>query len=261
LSGGAAPGAALLKEDALGRVERLVGERGALVRRVACGGRLPGSRFVARLLLGRERRALLALASGGGAELRVPRLVEDAEARQAAGPATANGGAGRVPRPGDVLLRSWIEGLPLHRATELPEDFFDLLDELVLAVHRRGVCHNDLHKEQNILVGRDGRPWLVDFQLASVHRRLPAGRAREDLRHVQKHRRRYTRDGRGPQGGPPVATGVGHGLERGPVARLWRRAVKPVYRRVATGLGRRDWEQRRPSSGPWPRWSAPVGPG
>ncbi|MBK7877823.1 MAG: hypothetical protein IPJ77_19245 [Planctomycetes bacterium] len=78
---------------------------------------------------------------------------------------------GRVPRARDVLLRSWIEGEALHLAPSLPADFFDHLDALVLALHARGVCHNDLHKEQNVVVGARGFPELVDFQLASVHAR------------------------------------------------------------------------------------------
>jgi hypothetical protein len=251
----------LLKSDALGRVERLVGADGPLVRRLACGGRILGSRWVARLLMGRERRALRALAAAKNESddgLGVPQLVDDEAAVR------APDADGRVPRAGDVLLRTWIPGVPLHRTRELPQDFFDLLDALVIEVHRRGVCHNDLHKEQNILVGEDGFPSLVDFQLASVHRRVPRARADEDLRHVQKHRRRYTRDGRGPypndeDGAAAAGRGAGQSLTRGRSARLWRRFVKPPYRALADRLGRRDWEERRPSSGPWPRWTPPVG--
>ena len=53
---------ALLKQDAFGRVELLEHGTRHAVRRVACGGRLPMSRNIARLLLARERRALAALA-------------------------------------------------------------------------------------------------------------------------------------------------------------------------------------------------------
>jgi len=236
MSGAQAGG--VLKSDALGRVERIVGPDGSVrVRRTACGGRLPLSAFLGRRLLARERRALEALDGFRGA----PRLL-------AAGRAT--------------LDRSWIPGVPLSRAETLPEDFFDRLDELVVELHARGVCHNDLHKEQNVLVGEDGRPSLVDFQLASVHARrgkLFESRARDDLRHVEKHRRRYTRDGRGPAGGD-VSRGRGHAIPRSIFARAWRRAVKPAYvfwtRKV---LGTRDGEERRASTGPWPQWAPPVG--
>lgn len=244
----------ILKEDALGRIERLALDgRRVCTRRVACGGRIPGSGWIARLLLARERRALAALASVRG----VPSLVEDRALASAASPAR------RAPRACEVLLRSWIEGAPLHRAESLPEDFFDHLDALVLQLHAAGVCHNDLHKEQNILVDHQGYPWLVDFQLASCHRRggrLLLDRARDDLRHVEKHRRRYARRGRAARD-LSLPRGRGHGLERSWLAWLWRRAGKPVYLFVTRRLLRtRDGEPRRATSGPWPDWTPPLGP-
>jgi RIO-like serine/threonine protein kinase len=244
----------VLKRDALGRVEREERDGRVRVRRVACGGRAPGSAWVARRLLARERRALLALAERAELEGLVPRVEADGAS-------------------GAVLVRSWIAGVPLSRAESLPVDFFDRLDRLVERVHAAGVCHNDLHKEQNVLVRPDGRPALVDFQLASVHRartRAFESRARDDLRHVQKHRRRYLALGRGPAGAAGsdpeadararIERGLGHGLGRSPLAWLWRRLAKPVYRFVTRGLlGTRDGEERRPSSGPWPRWTPPAG--
>jgi RIO-like serine/threonine protein kinase len=235
----------ILKRDQLGRVELLDGAQGACVRRVACGGAWPLSAWVARLCARRERRALAALHGLEG----VPVLVSAPELEDAA-------------RPGEFVLRSWIAGRPLARAEELPEDFFEHLDRLVSALHARGVCHNDLHKEQNILVGTEGLPYLVDFQLASVHARrggLFASRAREDLRHVEKHRRRYTRLGRGPRG--EARTGAGASYRRSWIARLWQRGFKPLYEFVSRrmpGSGD-DGEERRSENGPWPRWTPPLG--
>ena len=243
---------AVLKRDALGRVELLADGARRLVRRVACGSRLPLSRSVARALAARERRALAALDGLPG----VPRLLDDA--RAAAAPSEGRGCA-----PGDVLLRSWIAGAPLHRVEALPEDFFERLEELVAALHARGVCHNDLHKEQNVLVAEDGWPALIDFQLASVHplgsRRL-AARAREDLRHVRKHARRYARHGALP---PARAAGVlaRERQRRSALALAWRRLGKPVYLLFTRVLLRaRDGEERRDSRGPWPRPAPPLGP-
>jgi len=237
-----------LKEDSFGRVERLKGSQGgALLRRVACGARIPGSGIVARLLLRRERLALEELCGQVG----TPSVVRDEAAER------APSASGRAPRARDVLLRTWLAGEPLHLASSLPEDYFDHLDTLVEALHARGVCHNDLHKEQNLLVGEDGFPFLIDFQLASVHRSQGRGfrmRCREDLRHVQKHRRRYTRDGRGPASAG-VEHGRGHGARRGPLSLIWRRVGKPIYNVITRRLLRtRDGEARRPSSGPWPDW-------
>lgn len=226
------------KQDALGRVERIRIDGSTFARRVAVGGSIPGSAWIARRLLARERCALVAL-----------RGLDGVPVEQEGGDASS-------------LVRTWIEGVPLSRAASLPTDFFDQLDELVLAVHARRVCHNDLHKESNILVGADGRPWLIDFQLASVHPR--GGRAfetrsREDLRHVEKHRRRYTRHGRGPDG--IESRGAGRGLPRSSLAHTWRRFGKPVYVAITRGLfGTRDGgDAQRDPGGPWPAWTPPVG--
>lgn len=249
---GAAQVTRLLKADQLGRVERVEAREAPFVRRVACGGRIPGSGFLARRLMARERRALSALDGLAG----VPGVIDDEELASCASPGRGS------PRRREVLVRSWIAGRALHETETLPLDFFDRLDDLVRALHARGVCHNDLHKEQNILVGDDGWPHLVDFQLASVHARRSRffeSRARDDLRHVEKHRRRYTRFDRGPAGAV-VSRGSGFGVKRSWVALVWRRAVKPVYIAFTRGLLRtRDGEARRPSSGPWPRWVDAIG--
>jgi hypothetical protein len=237
--------AQVLKRDSLGRVERLLGPDGTLVRRVACGSRLPGTRVVARLLLGRERRAHDRLAGLEG----VAGLVGSA------GAAAAPDQDGVAPDPRDVLVRGWVEGRPLWAAERLPRDYFERLEDLLRAIHDRGVCHNDLHKENNVLVGEDGRPWVVDFQLASVHEnssRTARVRRHEDLRHIDKHRRRYEQRGQKLPCPRP---------RRSVLAWLWRRLAKPVYTFVTRRLLRRwDGEPRRPSSGPWPEWTEPLGP-
>ena len=242
-----------LKRDALGAVELLQRGQECAVRRVASGGRIPGSGWVARVLLRRERRALDAL-SGLPA---VPALLTDP------GLASEPSTDGRAPASKSVLLRTYLMGEPLHRATRLPQDFFDHLDRLVESLHESGVCHNDLHKEQNVVVTERGWPALIDFQLASVHHRRDSRtfrvRCAEDLRHVQKHRRRYTRDGRGPESAS-ASHGAAYGARRSFVARTWRRFGKPVYIALTRGiLRRRDGEERRPSTGPWPAWGAPLG--
>jgi hypothetical protein len=243
-----------LKRDALGRVELIERDGERCVRRVACGGRAPFSRRIASWLLARERRALAALDGVEG----IPRLARDPDWARA--PALD----GSVPREADVLVRSFVAGAPLHRAETLPADFFEHLADLVREMHARGVCHNDLHKEQNVIAGADGFPHLVDFQLASVHRaraRSFESRCRDDLRHVEKHRRRYTRDSRGARDVAAPASPPAARPPRTLGAALWRRLAKPVYnfatRRV---LALRDGEERRPSSGPWPRWTPAVGP-
>ena len=225
------------KSDQFGRVECVRTDSGLFVRRVACGSAIPLSGWLARRFLARERAALLAAEGQCG----IPRWC--------AGPSTPSEG-----------WRTHIEGVPLSRTEWLPADFFDLLEELVADLHARGICHNDLHKEQNILVDPGGWPRLIDFQLASVHAqrgRVFETRAREDLRHIEKHRRRYTRKGRGPGG--VEQQGAGAGLRRSWVALAWRRLGKPVYHLITRGLLRtRDGEARRAETQAFPRFGPPL---
>jgi len=245
----------VLKRDAFGRVELLARGGAAdglrLIRRVASGGALPLSRRIARALLRREERALAALSGLDD----VPKLACAADLPPLAGCE----GEG-------VLVRSYVDGAPLHRCERLPLDFFERLEELVRELHARGVAHNDLHKEQNIVVGLDGRPALIDFQLASLHAlgsRTLAARGGDDLRHVAKHRRRYLRYARVVDVAPSaeLLANPPRAPRRRGVALVWRKAAKPLYnlltRRV---LRRRDGEDRRAVSDPWPVWVAPVGP-
>ncbi len=242
---------AILKSDALGTVELLKDSEGRRwLGRFATGGQVPGSAAVARLLLGREQRALAHAAGLAG----LPAVPDDAPelARALA--------AERGVRAGAVGLRAYLEGAALHRAERLPQDFFELLTDLVGALHARGVCHNDLHKEQNIVVLPDGRPGLIDFQLASIHARRGRGfgrRTSDDLRHIEKHRLRYQRQGRPKR--PEERSSVAL-PRRSPLAALWRRTGKPLYNHVTRRwLKRSDGEERRPSSGPWPEWTEPLG--
>jgi len=219
----------VLKQDDLGSIEYGTLDGCEVIRRGAAAG-IMGP--IARLLLVREARALGRLSADGG----------------------LSGIAGLVAVNGRrELFRSWIAGVPLHRADVLPENFFELLAELAASLHARGIAHNDLHKEPNVLVQPDGRPALVDFQLASVHglgsARLKR-RAAEDLRHVEKHAARYRlRD----------STRRSQARERGVVARVWMATGKPVYNFVTRRVIKRpDHEGRRPRGGPWPEWGPRV---
>ena len=116
---------------------------------------------------------------------------------------------------------------------------------LLIALHRRGIAHNDHAKEANWLVLDDGAPAIIDFQLAV--RGDPRSRwmrllAREDLRHLLKHKRTYCRDRLTP-------------TERRVLARTswfrdaWFATGKPVYRFVTRKLLK--WEDNE-GQGPKP---------
>ena len=199
-----------MKADLFGRVERSHSngdplEAPSVVRRDTRAARW-WIRPLARALAAREARCLREL------ERRLP-----------------SSSGHRFPRliswQGGVLIRSWVDGLPLQQAGLQPARFHVELQSLIFQLHRQRICHNDLAKEPNILVGEDGRPVLVDWQLGSVHRRRGARfrlQAREDLRHVLKHKRHYRREELRPRELEILARPSW-------VARLWRRGGKPIY--------------------------------
>ena len=120
-----------------------------------------------------------------------------------------------------------------------------LARRLLQALHRRGVAHNDLAKEANWLVLADGRPALIDFQLAV--RGNPRSRwmrllAREDLRHLLKHKRTYC-----PQALTPTERRL---LGRHSwVRNAWFATGKPVYRFITRKV--LHWEDNE-GQGPKP---------
>lgn len=168
----------VLKVDSFGRIELIESERGRMIRRVACGGRIPGSAIAARFLARREQRILSRLQAIAG----VPRaLGYNSEGE---------------------FYRSYIEGAPLYESRAMEGAYFGQLSELVDTLHRAGVTHNDLAKEANILVTTQSRPALIDFQIAfpfpsrrgPIMQRLFEMLTREDHRHVLKQKRVHRPD-------------------------------------------------------------------
>lgn len=85
-------------------------------------------------------------------------------------------GVGNVPRwSGDVFVAGqklphavshiFIPGHPLRANEIVDRVFFTRLRNALRRIHRRNVAYVDLHKHENILVGDDGQPYLVDFQI------------------------------------------------------------------------------------------------
>lgn len=102
------------------------------------------------------------------------------------------------------FVHEYVPGRPLEKDRPVPERFFERLLELLEELHRRGIAYVDTNKPQNILVGDDGRPHLIDFQISYDVAR--AGRwvprqwllrrlQQEDVYHVLKHRRRMQPEG------------------------------------------------------------------
>jgi RIO-like serine/threonine protein kinase len=189
--------ARILKSDLFGQVLLEDGERA--VRRDTTAARwwlVPLARRLAR----REARALSRLAGLSG----TPRLLFF---------------------DGAVLQRSWVAGQPMQVARPADAAYFREALGLLRRLHRAGVAHNDLAKEPNWLVTPDGRPALVDFQLALVSTRrgrLFRALAREDLRHLLKHKRTYCPSRLTARQRRILATPT-------PQSRLWRATGKRLY--------------------------------
>jgi len=201
----------LLKRDVFSTVERgrfrkADGDVEAVLRRI---DQVPWWSYLpARHLFARERHALaLARDLGVGPELLW---------------------AGR-----QALVRGFIDGVTLHLAKPFDDvGYFRSAKQALRTLHRAGICHNDLAKEQNWLVGRDGRAYLTDFQLAACFRRRgPLFRiaAYEDLRHLLKHKRSYAAAALTPKERKILA-------RKSLVARIWLATGKKVYRAITRGL-------------------------
>jgi hypothetical protein len=202
---------AVLKRDVFSTIERGrfqadTGEVDAVLRRIDA---VPWwTRPLARHFLRRETRALEVAGPLGVA----PRML-------CAGPR--------------ALVRGFIDGVAMHVARpEGDRAYFRSAKAALRALHRAGVCHNDLAKEQNWLRAPDGSAYMTDFQLATrfAHRgwlfRLCAY---EDLRHLLKHKRRYAPDAL-------TATERRVLARKSWPARLWLVTGKRVYLWVTRGI-------------------------
>jgi hypothetical protein len=214
--GGRWRGEVVLKRDVFSTVERgffrtETGEVRAVLRRIDA---VPWWTWgLARLLFARERRAL---AVAGRLGVAPPLLY-----------------AGRR-----ALVRGWIDGVALHIAKPQGDAaYFRSAKAALRTLHRAGISHNDLAKEQNWLYCA-GRAAMTDFQLASCFRRRSAlfRIARyEDLRHLLKHKRRYA---------PEALTAAECRVlaRKSVLTRAWMATGKKLYYAVTRGLRFSDRE-------------------
>ena len=134
---------------------------------------------------------------------------------------------------GRVLVRSWIEALPLQIAKPAGDiGYFRSAKRALRGLHRRRVTHNDLAKQQNWLRTPEGRAVLTDFQLATRFSRrhlLFRLAAYEDLRHLLKHKHRYALE--------HLTASERRILARKSLpTRIWMATGKKVYYAITRGL-------------------------
>jgi predicted Ser/Thr protein kinase len=69
------------------------------------------------------------------------------------------------------LLMEFIDGVPYRDASwEDRDGWFAALLKIILAFHQRGVSHGDLKSKSNLIAGRDGKPYVIDFGTTFVHK-------------------------------------------------------------------------------------------
>lgn len=104
---------------------------------------------------------------------------------------------------GDMgFVHEFVPGQPLSRCVHVPDGFFDELVQVFRELHRRDVAYVDAHKKQNVIVGEDGSPHLIDFQISADLRlgNTPLTRwllrkfQRADVYHALKHKSRLRPD-------------------------------------------------------------------
>jgi predicted Ser/Thr protein kinase len=202
----------LLKKDAFGQVSLVDTESGPLIRRDTHDVPFP-LRWIARRLLAREAQALAVLEELDG----IPKLIRADQSS---------------------LDRSYVDGVVMQEGRPGNIDYYHAAARIVRRMHRLGVVHNDLAKEPNFLLTNDGKPAIVDFQLSwFAQQRGPLFRilAREDIRHLLKHKRTYC---------PDRLTRREKSILDNPslISKLWKITGKPVYLFVTRRLF--GWEDR-----------------
>ncbi|HEX2653873.1 MAG TPA: serine/threonine protein kinase [Xanthobacteraceae bacterium] len=132
-----------------------------------------------------------------------------------------------------VLVRGFIDGVALHIARPVGDlAYFRSAKQALRALHRAGLSHNDLAKEQNWLRSPDGRAFLTDFQLAFCYKKRSALfriAAYEDLRHLLKHKRSYVPDALTPAERKVLS-------RKSLPTRIWMATGKRVYIWITRGV-------------------------
>ena len=72
---------------------------------------------------------------------------------------------------GRYLLMDFIDGVAYRDAHwDDRESWFAGLLDVIRAFHERGVSHGDLKSKSNMIVGRDKKPYVIDFGTTFIHK-------------------------------------------------------------------------------------------
>jgi hypothetical protein len=140
------------------------------------------------------------------------------------------------------FLLEFVSGTPLRKDTVVPDRFFGEARKLVAQIHARGIAYVDMNKKANLIIGEDGRPHLVDFQISwdlhelgdnVITRAILRWLQQEDWYHIAKHHSRFRPDELTPEEREA-------GERRSVLIRLHRFITKPWF-----GIRRQTWKRLR----------------
>ncbi len=145
-------------------------------------------------------------------------------------------------------MHAFVPGMDLCPECQPDGEFFQRLQELLVAIHARGVAYVDTNKRENILYGDDQQPWLIDFQISFhcggawnniVTRGILRRLQREDWYHFYKHKTRLA---------PQVCTpeDFAAAQNRSWYIRLHRRVAQPIIHWRRRFLARYQDAARKP---------------
>jgi hypothetical protein len=166
--------------------------------------------------------------------------------------------AGEV-RSGGVVLenaaaRIFIPGEAFRVKEQVTSAFIDELHAIIARVHKHDMAYVDLHKRENIIVGLDGRPYLIDFQVsygigpeAGWLKRAILRRLQEiDVYHLRKHHLRCFPETLTPEQieawrNPPGLINAHRRITK-PLRSLRRKLLVKLGIRNETGMARSEFE-------------------
>ena len=136
-------------------------------------------------------------------------------------------------RASHAVAHEWIEGRTFKPWLDVDDRFFPRLLAMIEKLHARDIAYVDMSKWENILIGDDGRPYLLDYQIhfrpSSVWplRWLLRMLQSADLYYLHRHWRRargdtMPADGAGWEDQPILVRG---GEALGPAWRVLRRLI------------------------------------
>jgi predicted Ser/Thr protein kinase len=117
--------------------------------------------------------------------------------RRLAGVANVPAMIGKLEKIG--FVHEYVAGRHLKRDEPVPETFFADLAALLHELHHRQIAYVDMNKPENILLGDDGKPHLIDFQISwdlkglgnnFINRWFLQRLQKADIYHLLKHKKR-----------------------------------------------------------------------